>query len=277
MVVVLNELINLALREDAPWGDVTTSLTVPEGTWMRADVVTRQPAILSGTQVIGAVYERCGSGSVKVQLGADDGELLDAGTVIATLEGPADEMLLGERVCLNILQHLCAVATTTAAYVQEVEGTGARIIDTRKTTPGMRELERAAVRHGGGHNHRFSLSDAVLVKDNHIAAIGGLEQLAGLRETMGHLTGLEVEIDSLDQLEAALATGADSILCDNFSLDDLRAAVDAIGDAAFVNASGGVRLDTVRAIADTGVDLISVGAITHSTGAVDIGLDATLS
>ena len=204
-----------------------------------------------------------------------DGAPLAAGTVLARAQGNARAILSAERTGLNLLGRLCGVATLTRAYVDAVDGTGARIVDTRKTTPGLRHLEKYAVRCGGGVNHRFGLDDAILIKDNHIAACGGVsEAVRRARAFAGHLMKVEVEVDGLDQLEDALRHGPDVVMLDNFSLDDLRAAVAVAKGRAVLEASGGVNLQTVRAIAETGVDVISVGALTHSAAALDIGLDA---
>jgi nicotinate-nucleotide pyrophosphorylase (carboxylating) len=202
--------------------------------------------------------------------------------VLARVHGPARGILTAERVGLNLVQRMSGVATLTARYVAEVAGTGARIVDTRKTTPGLRSLERQAVRDGGGRNHRRSLSDAIMAKDNHLAVLtaGGRDLATALREArerMPHTAHLEVEVDRLDQLDAVLAGGADTIMLDNFSLDDLRAGVQRIAGRAVVEASGGVSLDTVAAIAATGVDVISVGALTHSARALDLGLDVVIA
>ena len=212
-----------------------------------------------------------------------DGEAFAAGDVLASVTGPARGVLQAERVGLNFTQRMSGIATLTAAYVAAVAGTGARIADTRKTTPGLRRFERHAVRSGGGHNHRFSLSDAVMAKDNHLAVLvarhGSITAaLQAARTALPHTTHLEVEIDRLDQLDAVLAAGTGprgvgTIMLDNFSLDDLRAGVAAIAGRTIVEASGGVNLDTVAAIAATGVDVVSVGALTHSARALDLGLD----
>jgi nicotinate-nucleotide pyrophosphorylase (carboxylating) len=219
---------------------------------------------------------------ISVDVRIADGERFDAGDVIAIVTGPARGVLRGERVALNLVQRMSGIATLTAEYVALVAGTKARIVDTRKTTPGLRVLERHAVRCGGGHNHRFSLSDAVLAKDNHLAVLtaGGqsvTEVIRAAREQLGHTTHLEVEVDRLDQIEPVLAGGVDTIMLDNFSLDDLRTGVAQVAGRALVEASGGVSLDTVAAIAATGVDVISVGALTHSVRALDLGLDVRLT
>jgi nicotinate-nucleotide pyrophosphorylase (carboxylating) len=204
-----------------------------------------------------------------------DGTRLEAGSVLARATGNARAVLSAERTGLNLLGRLCGVATLTRTYVDAVAGTGATIVDTRKTTPGLRHLEKYAVRCGGGVNHRFGLDDAILIKDNHIAACGGVaEAVRRARAFAGHLMKVEVEVDGLDQLDDALRHGPDVVMLDNFSLEDLRIAVAAARGRAILEASGGVNLDTVRAIAETGVDVISVGALTHSAAALDIGLDA---
>jgi nicotinate-nucleotide pyrophosphorylase (carboxylating) len=203
-----------------------------------------------------------------------DGEPVAAGEILARIEGNARAVLAAERVALNLLCRLSGVATLTAAYVAEVAGTGARIVDTRKTTPGLRALEKYAVRCGGGGNHRFGLDDAVLIKDNHVAACGGVgEAVRRARLAVGHTVKIEVEIDRLDQLGEALAEHPDIVMLDNFALADLRRAVEIVAGRVPLEASGGVNLATVRAIAETGVDLISVGALTHSAPILDVGLD----
>ena len=208
-----------------------------------------------------------------------DGEAFAPGAIIATIHGPARGILQAERVALNFAQRLSGIATLTAAYVAETDGTKARIVDTRKTTPGLRLFERYAVRCGGGHNHRFSLSDAVMAKDNHLAVLAAhssaslTDSLLAARAALPHTTHLEVEVDRLDQIDAVLAANVDTILLDNFSIDDLRTAVKQIDGRALTEASGGITLGLIRDIAATGVDLISIGALTHSVRALDLGLD----
>jgi len=211
-----------------------------------------------------------------------DGARFEQGAVLATVAGAARSVLTAERVALNFLQRMSGIATMTAQFVAAVEGTQARIVDTRKTTPGLRLFERYAVRCGGGHNHRFSLSDAVLAKDNHLAVLtrNGERDLTGalreVRRRLPHTTHLEVEVDRPDQIAAVLDAGVDTVMLDNFTLDQMRAAVEQIGGRTLVEASGSVKLDAVRAIAETGVDIISVGALTHSARALDLGLDAQI-
>jgi nicotinate-nucleotide pyrophosphorylase (carboxylating) len=211
----------------------------------------------------------------EVRLLAEDGEVVATGAKLAWVEGNARALLSAERTALNLLGRLSGIATLTRAYVQAVAGAGARIVDTRKTTPGLRALEKYAVRCGGGVNHRFGLDDAILIKDNHVAACGSVgEALRRATAAAGHLMKVEIEVDSLEQLDEALAGAPDVIMLDNFSLADLAEAVRRVAGRVTLEASGGVTLETVRAIAETGVDVISVGALTHSAGVLDIGLDA---
>lgn len=267
----MKEIVAFALAEDSPWGDVTSELLIPVDAVLQAAFVARESGVMSGTAVLNEVFSQVDSQCVLSEI-LPDGESFSAGTTLALVEGPAQSVLRAERIALNFLQRLCGVATTTATYVAAVAHTDARITDTRKTTPGLRQLEKAAVRHGGGSNHRFSLSDAVLVKDNHIA-VNGMDAIAEVRLDAPHILHWEIEVDDVSQIDAALSAGADTILCDNFNVNDLQTAVLHIGEQAFVNASGGVTLDTVAEIAETGVDLISVGALTYSVRAIDIGLD----
>jgi nicotinate-nucleotide pyrophosphorylase (carboxylating) len=204
-----------------------------------------------------------------------EGAHFEAGAVLARVQGPARGVLQAERVALNFVQRMAGIATLTARFVDEVAKTKARIVDTRKTTPGLRAFERYAVRCGGGRNHRYSLSDAVMAKDNHLAVLGGgvTAALRAAKEALPHTVHVEVEVDRLEQIEAVLAGGADTVLLDNFSLEDMRKGVAQIAGRALVEASGSMRLDRVRLIAETGVDVISVGALTHSVRALDLGLD----
>jgi len=273
----IDRVVTAALAEDAPWGDATSDAFLPEGATATARLVAREPGILSGGEVFARAMSAAHPATVTT-LELKDGDLFVPGEVLATVVGPAAGVLLGERVALNLVQRMSGIATGTASYVAAVEGTGARIVDTRKTTPGLRALERHAVRSGGGGNHRFSLSDAVLAKDNHLAVLtaSGIsltEAIVRARARISHTTHLEVEVDRIDQIEPVLAGGVDTIMLDNFSLDELRRGVAIVAGRALIEASGGVNLDTVRAIAETGVDIISVGALTHSARALDLGLD----
>lgn len=279
-LAVINRAVQAALDEDAPWGDLTAEVFIPAPTQATAELVAREPGVFSGGAVFKAAFKLTDP-RIQVDLAVDDGAAFEAGAVLATVSGPARGVLTAERVALNFTQRMSGIATLTATYVAEVAHTSARIVDTRKTTPGMRAFERHAVRSGGGHNHRRSLSDAAMAKDNHLAvlAAAGLDTTAAIaqaRAAMPHTAHLEVEVDRRDQIEAVLAGGVDSIMLDNFALDELRLAVEQIAGRATIEASGGVNLDTVRAIAETGVDVISVGALTHSARALDLGLDVRI-
>ena len=276
----IDRVVTAALAEDAPWGDATSDAFLPEGATATARLVAREPGILSGGEVFARAMSAAHPATVTT-LELNDGDLFVPGEVLATVTGPAAGVLLGERVALNLVQRMSGIATLTASYVAAVEGTRARIVDTRKTTPGLRALERHAVRSGGGGNHRFSLSDAVLAKDNHLAVLtaSGIsltDAIMRARARISHTTHLEVEVDRIDQIEPVLAGGVDTIMLDNFSLDELREGIAIVAGRALVEASGGVNLDTVRAIAETGVDIISVGALTHSARALDLGLDVSV-
>ncbi|QHC70774.1 carboxylating nicotinate-nucleotide diphosphorylase [Rathayibacter sp. VKM Ac-2801] len=273
----IDRVVTLALEEDAPWGDLTSDTLLPADATASAALVAREPGVFSGGAVLVGTMRQVDS-RIRCSVLVEDGAVFEAGQTLARIEGPAGGVLRGERVALNLVQRMSGIATLTAQYVAAVEGTRARIADTRKTTPGLRALERHAVRSGGGRNHRFSLSDAVLAKDNHLAVLAarGIDLTAALRAaraSIPHTAHLEVEVDRLDQIEPALAGGADTIMLDNFSPDLLRQGVALIGGRAVVEASGGVHLSTVRAIAEAGVDVISVGALTHSVRSLDLGLD----
>lgn len=276
----IDAVLRIALLEDAPWGDVTSEMLIPADAVATARLVAREAGVFSGGTVFAATMATVDPGVV-VEVALDDGERFAAGDTLATVHGSARSVLRGERVALNLVQRMSGIATETARYVAEVVGTSARVVDTRKTTPGLRALERHAVRCGGGHNHRFSLSDAVLAKDNHLAVlasqgIGITEALVGLRARLSHTTHLEVEVDRADQIEAVILAGVDTIMLDNFSLAELRAGVAQVAGRALVEASGNVSLATIRDIAGTGVDIISVGALTHSVRALDLGLDVVV-
>jgi nicotinate-nucleotide pyrophosphorylase (carboxylating) len=241
----------------------------------------REAGVFSGADVFAAAFLLTDP-SVDVQLFLEDGDTFVAGQELGVVTGSARSILTAERIGLNFVQRMSGIATLTAKYVEAVAGTKARIVDTRKTTPGLRAFERHAVVAGGGRNHRFSLSDAVMAKDNHIAILtaGGKDlttELRRVKNELPHTMKLEVEVDRLDQIPAVLAAGVDIIMLDNFNLDDLRAGVALIAGKAVVEASGGVNLDTVAAIAATGVDVISVGALTHSARALDLGLDVQIA
>ena len=277
----IDRVVLAALEEDAPWGDITSEVLIPASATATAYLVAREPGVFSGGEVFEAAMTAADA-RIVTELYLADGETFDEGEVLAEVTGPARGVLRAERIGLNLVQRMSAIATQTARYVTAIEGTTARIVDTRKTTPGLRALERHAVRSGGGHNHRFSLSDAVLAKDNHLAVITqqeGLtltEAILSAKAQLSHTTHIEVEVDTLDQIEPVLAAGVDTIMLDNFSPDDLIAGVAQVAGRALVEASGGVNLDTVRRIAEAGVDIISVGALTHSVSSLDLGLDMTV-
>lgn len=278
---IIETVVRAALVEDAPWGDLTSQLLIPESAYATARLVAREPGTFAGGEVFAAAMTLTDP-AIEVVLERADGEEFAAGDTLATVSGPARSVLQGERVALNFTQRMSGIATLTAAFVREVAGTPARVVDTRKTTPGLRAFERHAVRAGGGHNHRYSLSDAVMAKDNHLAVLtaqSGLsvtDALLAVRAQLSHTTHLEVEVDRIDQIEPVLAAGADTIMLDNFTLDELREGVALIAGRAIVEASGNVSLATVRAIADTGVDVISSGALTHSVRSLDLGLDVVV-
>ncbi|PPF16389.1 carboxylating nicotinate-nucleotide diphosphorylase [Rathayibacter rathayi] len=273
----IDRVVLLALEEDAPWGDLTSDTLIPPDATASAAVTAREPGVFSGGAVLVGTMRQADS-RIRCSVLVEDGAVFEAGQTLARIQGPAAGVLRGERVALNLVQRMSGIASLTAQYVAAVEGTRARIVDTRKTTPGLRALERHAVRSGGGRNHRFSLSDAVLAKDNHLAVLAarGIDLTAALRAaraSIPHTAHLEVEVDRLDQIEPALAGGADTIMLDNFTPELLRQGVALIGGRAVVEASGGVDLSTVRTIAQAGVDVISVGALTHSVRSLDLGLD----
>jgi nicotinate-nucleotide pyrophosphorylase (carboxylating) len=272
--LLIEPQIRAALEEDlGRAGDITSELTIPAGQQAEAKFVARKAGRIAGL-ICAEIAFRLVDPAVTFAVAAPDGSEVAAGAVLATVAGPARAILTAERVALNFLGPLSGTATATAALVKAVEGTKARIACTRKTLPGLRTLQKYAVRCGGGFNHRFGLDDAAMIKDNHIQAAGGIAPaVARLRAGLGHMVKIEVEVDRLDQLEEALAAGADVVLLDNMAPDDLRRAAALAGGRAILEASGNVTLETVRAIAETGVDYISSGAITHSATNLDIGLD----
>ncbi|MFE4834132.1 carboxylating nicotinate-nucleotide diphosphorylase [Arthrobacter sp. NPDC056691] len=278
----VRDILERALAEDAPSGDITSQLLIPAEARATAVLNARVPGVFSGGSVFRDAMLMVDP-DTQVELLVADGEAFAAGTKLARVTGRARSVLLAERVGLNLAQRMSAIATRTAEFVALAAGTKARITDTRKTTPGLRVLERYAVRCGGGANHRYSLSDAVLAKDNHLAVMTGGDParltalLAGGKAQLGHTTHFEVEVDSADQIEPVLAAGVDTIMLDNFSLEDLRAGVRQVAGRAVVEASGNVNLRTVADIAAAGVDVISVGALTHSVTALDLGLDVELT
>jgi nicotinate-nucleotide pyrophosphorylase (carboxylating) len=272
--LLVEPVVRAALEEDlGRAGDITSAMTIADGTQATARLVARKPGHICGLNCAEAAF-RLVDPSLGFTPAIADGDAVTAGALLATIAGPARSLLTGERVALNFLGYLSGVATATAALVTAVEGTRARIVCTRKTIPGLRALQKYAVRCGGGFNHRFGLDDAVLVKDNHIAAAGGIAPaLSRLRAGLGHMVRIEVEVDTLAQLEEALTHAVDVVLLDNMAPEMLARAVALTKGRAVLEASGNVTLATVRAIAQTGVDYISAGAITHSAPNLDIGLD----
>ena len=270
----VSDLIVRAIEEDLDGGlDVTTVSTVPPNQRATLDLVARGPGVIAGVPVAAAVFSYvCGTTSTITEV-RRDGDRVQAGDTVLSITGATHDLLQAERPALNLLGHLSGIATATSHWVDAIAGTGAAVRDTRKTTPGMRRLEKYAVRCGGGVNHRMSLSDAALVKDNHVVAAGGVaEAFAAVRKGFPGIP-VEVEVASLEQLDEVLAAGADLVLLDNFSVDDMREAVKRNGGQALLEASGGLTLDSAADVASTGVDYLAVGALTHSAPVLDIGAD----
>ena len=278
----IDKVVDAALDEDAPNGDLTSEAFVPASATATADLVAREPGVFAGAEVFEVAMTRLDD-RVKVSALVADGTRFVPGDVLATVEGPARAVLQSERVALNFVQRMSGIATATAAYVAAA-GPDVRVADTRKTTPLLRAFEKHAVVCGGGHNHRFSLSDAVMAKDNHLAVLRashGGDITAAIKDAasrLPHTTHIEVEVDRLDLIEPVLASGeVDTILLDNFSLDELRQGVALVAGRAVVEASGGINLETIGDVAATGVDVISVGALTHHIRSIDFGLDVRVS
>lgn len=274
--IMLEPIVRAALLEDlGQAGDLTSDAVIPAGAMMSAVLAARQPGVVAGLDLarlaFGLVDPR-----ITMEVARPDGEATAKGDIIAAIHGPARGILTAERTALNVLCHLSGIASATASLVAAIAGHKARIVCTRKTTPGLRAIEKYAVRAGGGGNHRFSLGDAVLIKDNHIAIAGGIRAaLERARARAGHMVKIEVEVDTLAQLEEAMSVGVDAVLLDNMGPEELREAVAIVGGRAITEASGRVTRETAAAIAATGVDLISAGWLTHSAPALDIGLDVT--
>ena len=273
LVAGLDRLIDMALREDLGPGDITTESVVPETLWARAEFIAKEEGVVAGLPVAGRVFKRLDP-ETEFRAEVAEGSAVKAGAVLAVVAGRARTILTGERVALNFVRHLSGIATRTRRLVAAVEGLRAVVLDTRKTTPGLRALEKYAVRAGGGRNHRFGLFDGILIKDNHIRAAGGIrEAVARARARAPHTLKVEVEVQSLDEVEEAVAAGADIIMLDNMPVAAMREAVRRIGGRALVEASGGITEENVREVAATGVDFISAGALTHSARALDISLE----
>ena len=274
-------LIDAALAEDQVFNDPTTQALVPASTYVGAVIRSKAAGILAGVDVAGTVFRRLDPGITTLNL-LHDGAVLSPGDDIVRLEGSAADILRGERVALNFLQRMSGIATATSQYVRAVEGCKTRIVDTRKTAPGMRYLDKYAVRMGGGYNHRQHLADGILIKDNHIQALrsGNMDLRGIVRLAMSqapHTVKVEVEVETLAEVKDAVEAGAHIIMLDNMTVETMRQAVDIVDGRALIEASGGITLDNVLAVAETGVDLISIGALTHSTAALDMSLDLEVS
>jgi nicotinate-nucleotide pyrophosphorylase (carboxylating) len=275
--LLIQDAVRRALDEDlGRAGDITTQATIPASSIAHTVIAARETGVIAGLPLAEAAFHMIAQG-IRFTPRLGDGTLVQAGDVIAEIEGSARAILSAERVALNFLGRMSGIASLTQRYVDAVSGTEACIVCTRKTTPGLRAFEKYAVRCGGGSNHRYGLDDAMLIKDNHIAVAGSVKQaLQAAKAAAGHLVKIEIEVDTLAQLHEVLAEGADVVLLDNMDIKTLKQAVALIEGAMLTEASGGVTLDTVTAIAETGVDMISVGALTHSPRVLDLGLDITI-
>ena len=272
----IDEFVKRVLAEDlGEGGDVTSKATISADARFSAELVAREPIVVAGLGIAEAFFRELDGGIVVDRL-VSDGDLVESGTVMMRLSGNARAMLAAERSALNTLQHLSGIATLTRRYVDAIEGTGAILLDTRKTIPGLRALEKYAARMGGAQNHRMRLDDGVLIKDNHVAVAGGIGLAASAAKAANTGLQIQVEVDRIEQIEEALASGADRLLLDNMDPPTLRRAVELVAGRVPLEASGGVRLDTIRPIAETGVDFISAGRITQSAPSVDIGMDYSL-
>ena len=273
----IRRLVRLALEEDIGRGDATTAATVSACIPGRATIVARHPVVVAGLPILRVVFAEAGMGAARMELRAEEGQTVGSDTPIAEIADEAARLLTIERVTLNFLQRMTGVATLTRRYVEAVAGTRAKIVDTRKTVPGWRLLDKYAVAAGGGENHRFGLDDGILIKDNHIVACGGVGAAIERARGGGHrLLRIEVECETVEDVAEALGTGVDVILLDNMAVREIAEAVRRIAGHARVEASGGVTLETARKIAETGVDLVSVGALTHSAPAADLSMDLEL-
>ena len=271
---LVQALVDLAISEDLMGGtDVTSLATIPEIQISELDLVTRSPGVIAGINIAALVFLSITNKKIEIEICVEDGKKVDAKTCLLTAKGSTIDLLTAERTALNFLGHLSGIATTTNKWVNEISGTNAKVRDTRKTTPGLRLLEKYAVKTGGGTNHRMSLNDQALIKDNHIVASGSIKSAVEKVKDKFPELEFEVEVDNLDQLSEALAVDTKLILLDNFSIDDLKKAVVAVNKKAKLEASGGITLENARKIAETGVDFIAVGALTHSASVLDIGGD----
>ncbi len=276
---LVDRIIQMALDEDLPWGDVTSETLIDPSSESELAILLKEEGVVAGLPIAERIFRRLDPDLVWTPL-KKDGDLVRENEILAKVKGKSQKLLMAERVALNLLQRLSGIATLTYRYVQEARQNSSevRIVDTRKTTPGLRYLEKYAVRMGGGHNHRYSLSDSILVKDNHLAILKKdgksiTDALSKIKEKVSHTVRIEVEVDSIDQIEEVLAAGVDAVLLDNMTYDEMKRSVRLIDGRATIEASGGVSLETVAEIAATGVDLISAGALTHSAPSLDISLD----
>ena len=271
---LVQALVDLAISEDLMGGtDVTSLATIPEIQISELDLVTRSPGVIAGINIAALVFLSVASKKIDIELCVEDGKKVEANTCLLSAKGSTIELLTAERTALNFLGHLSGIATTTYKWVNEISGTNAKVRDTRKTTPGLRLLEKYAVKAGGGTNHRMSLNDQALIKDNHIVASGSIKSAVEKVKDKFPELEFEIEVDNLDQLNEALAVDAKLILLDNFSIEDLKKAVVTVSKKAKLEASGGITLENARKIAETGVDFLAVGALTHSAPVLDIGGD----
>ena len=271
--IMINKIVEQALLEDIGTGDITTESIIPSNLKAKGIIKTSEEGVVAGLNIACLVFQKLDS-EIIFQEKIKDGTQVVRGKVLAEITGSAQTILKGERVALNFLQRMSGIATITSKFCQEVKDFPVRIVDTRKTTPGLRILEKYAVRMGGGYNHRFGLYDAVLIKDNHIAVAGGIKSAVNsIRKQISHTVKIEVEVENLSQLQEALEMKVDIIMLDNMDLNTMKKAVKMVKDKALIEASGGITLANVREIAQTGVDLISIGALTHSVKSLDISMD----
>lgn len=268
----IDEIILMSLKEDISYGDITTDSLITDVCNVKGNLIAKESGILAGINIFNRVFNLLDS-TITIQNNKKDGDKLDKGEIIATINGKAKSILKGERTALNLLQRMSGIATSTNQLVMAIKDTNAKVVDTRKTIPGLRILDKYAVKIGGGYNHRFNLSDAVMIKDNHIKAVGNISKAVNMaKKSIPHTMKIEVEVETLDQVKEALRAKADIIMLDNMDYNTMSEAVRIIGDNAITEASGNISINTIRQVAETGVNIISCGAITHSVKALDISL-----
>jgi len=271
--LVIDKIIKDALIEDMPYGDITTDLLIPQESTSNAVLLAKENGILCGIDVAKRVFEIL-DGNIKFEKLKADGDYIQKGEVLAKIQGKTRAILMGERLALNLLQRMSGIATFTNMLAQKIKGYKATVTDTRKTIPLLRMLDKYAVFVGGGKNHRYSLSDAVLIKDNHIKAVGSIsEAIKRAKENVPHTMKVEIEVRNMQEFEEALLSGADIIMLDHFTVDEMKKAVEKAGGRVLIEASGNINIDNIEEIAKTGIDIISVGSITHSVKSLDISLD----